>query len=179
MARAKNNKGGSVMSIDLAMKDADKKDISTIVRNVMKNWTGRKVNSDAEFEQKAIDFFDDCMSTNEIPTVEKFCVACGITRNTLWEWGRGSQGERRAELVAMVKEAFAAIDAELAVTNKIPIVSYIFRGKNYYGLVDEQKMTIEPKTPLGSGVDRAEIEQKYKEQVKALPMAETTEQNPE
>lgn len=173
MAKCKNNKGGSLLSLDLAMKDADKKDISTIVHNVMKNWTGRTVNSDEEFEQKTIEFFDECMATNEIPTIEKLCVALGITRNTLWNWGKGEQGEKRAKLVAMVKEAFAAIDAELAVTNKIPVVSYIFRSKNFYGMVDEQKMTIEPKTPLGTGVDRAEIEQKYKDEIKALP-AETS-----
>lgn len=175
MAKCKNNKGGSIVSLDLAMKDADKKDISTIVHNVMKNWTGRTVNSDQEYEETVIRFFDECMATNEIPTIEKLCVALGITRNTLWGWGRGEQGERRAKLVAQTKEAFAAIDAELAVTNKIPVVSYIFRSKNFYGMVDEQKMTIEPKQPLGTETNRAEIEQKYKDEIKALP-AET---NPE
>lgn len=172
MARVKNNKGGKLLNLEMAMSDADKKDISTIVHNVMKNWTGRKVNSDEEYQQVVVNFFNECMATNEIPTIEKLCVALGITRSTLWDWGRGSQGTRRAELVAQTKEAFAAIDAELAVNNKVPLISYIFRSKNFYGMTDEQKLTIEPKQPLGTETNRAEIEQKYKDEVKALPFPE-------
>jgi DNA-binding XRE family transcriptional regulator len=81
----------------------------------------------------------------KIPTVENLANCLGVTRVTLWEW---ENGEYRApfdpNLIKRAKHLIATYDAEMVSSGKLNPVVYIFRGKNYYGLKDQQEYIVTP-----------------------------------
>ena len=59
----------------------------------------------------------------------------------------------------------SAIDADLALRGLIRDAVYIFRGKNYYGMKDQQDVVVQAKNIFGADVDRKEIERRLTEEV--------------
>ena len=173
--KRKSKSGGKTASLEsnLSTKEGE---ISEIVTNVTK-WFGRSaIKTDEEFLRRTEDFFQTCVDNDELPTLEKLCVSLGITRDTLNNWGKGTMGTYRQQLVAQIKETMAAIDAELVSRNKIPQVVYIFRSKNFWGMRDEQQYSFTPTNVLGDEVQKDEITQKYKAAIEDLPItAESAE----
>lgn len=147
--------------------DSKAHEIGNAIENVM-YWFGRsRVQTDEECYERLQEFFDHCMENCELLTVEKMAIALGITRKTLCEWEKGSKGQARAIMIQEAKEAIAASDAELVLRGVIDKVPYIFRAKNYYGLVEAQAVVIQTDNQiLGEAVDSKTIETKY---VAALP----------
>lgn len=82
-------------------------------------------------------FFNYCSQTGDYPTVEKMCLALGGYSAKVKDWEvNGTKGWAISEMIKSAKQVIAAIDAELAATNNLPQVLYIFRAKNFYGLKD-------------------------------------------
>ena len=121
-----------------------------------------RVENDDEVDERISYFFDKCTQNGERPTVEKMCLALGVTRDTLWNWENGEHcSARRSDSIKRAKAVLAAYDAGLAITGKINPVPYIFRAKNFYGMKDEQEVVLTPNNPLGSAQDENEIAKKY------------------
>ena len=176
--RRKTRSGGKTTSTEanLSTKEGE---ISEIVTNVTK-WFGRSaIKTDEEFLRRTEDFFQTCVDNDELPTLEKLCVSLGITRDTLNNWGKGTMGTYRQQLVAQIKETMAAIDAELVSRNKIPQVVYIFRSKNFWGMRDEQQYSFTPTNVLGDEVQKDEITQKYKAAIEDLPIEQIEQKGEE
>ena len=93
-------------------------------------------------------------------TVEKLALALGITRETLWKWEQ--QPGNRGNIIKRAKETIAAYDADMVAKGKLNPVPYIFRAKNYYGMKDNQDITITPNNPL-TEENAADIVKKYDE----------------
>lgn len=112
-------------------------------------------------------FFETCANTNQLPTVEKMCLAIGYDRVTVWDWINGrhksSIGEQAPNIIKKAKNLIASLDAELAQEGKIQPVVYMFRAKNFYGMADKQEIVVTPNSPLGDSTDPATIAQKYAE----------------
>lgn len=68
-------------------------------------------------------------------------------------------------MIKRAKEILAALDAELVSNNKLPVVSYIFRAKNFYQLSDKTEVVLTPNNPMDNG-DPAQARSRY---VQALP----------
>lgn len=122
--------------------------------------------TDDEIRDRLQAFWDRIIETGEYPLWEKLCIALGHDRKTVWRWieGQGSSDSVR-HLLKMSKEMIACLDGQLANDGKIPQIVYIFRAKNFYGMVDKQEYTIEPKNTLGNVVDADEIERRLTEGV--------------
>ena len=171
--KRKTKSGGKTAAL---VPDVKEGEISEIVGNVVK-WFGRSaIKTDEEFLRRTEDFFQVCQDNDELPTIEKLCVSLGITRETLWNWGKGTMGAYRQQIVAQIKETMAAIDAELVSRNKIPQVVYIFRSKNFYNMRDEQQYTFTPTNVLGDEAQKDEIAQKYREAIADLPVSESPDE---
>lgn len=140
---------------------ASPEEMKQLIGNVL-YWYDRKiVQNDDECAERLNEYFSRINETGEIPTVEKMCLALGTVRSVVWDWEHGSKGPARANMIKRAKEILAGLDAELVQSGKIPVVSYIFRAKNFHNMTDQQQITIEPKTI--SNISPDEIIDKYQE----------------
>lgn len=121
--------------------------------------------NDEELCERLNWFFEKCAESNQIPTIEKMCLALSWDRNTVYEF---ISGRRRgfssvtADILKKAKNLIASLDAELALDSKIQPVVYMFRAKNYYGMKDTQDVEISAK-PMVEQADHAVLEAKYAE----------------
>lgn len=141
-----------------------------LVRSILSNnihWLKRglkeKCQTDDEFEQRTIEFFEYCMNNGDRPTVEKYCLALGYARNTVFEWENGNNNvsKRRMNIIKNAKNTIAAYDADLVMGNKVIPATYIFRAKNYYGMRDQVDHVIAPKQSLDDNANPDDIAAKY------------------
>ena len=160
----KKTRGSKLPSIE-ANNTASKDEIKEILKNNLYWYKRDIVKSDEECAERLNEFFQRIVETGEIPTVEKMCLALGTTRTTVWEWQQGNVGTVRANIIKKAKEILAALDAELVSKGKIPQVTYIFRAKNFFGMVDKQEYVLTPNNPLGDSKDPAEIQKRISEGV--------------
>lgn len=110
--------------------------------------------SDLEVAERLDYYFHRCAEICEIPTVENMALAIGTNRITLWEWENGkSCSPTRTNIIKRAKGILAAFDAEMVLNGKLPVVAYIFRSKNYYGMRDEQEVIYSPGTRSTSTED--------------------------
>ena len=110
-------------------------------------------------------FFHTCQETNQLPTVEKMCLALSMPSSTVFDWETGRTrglGSATSDILKKAKNIIQSLDAELAQEGKIQPVVYMFRAKNYYGMKDQQDVVLTP-NPAGDFQDRATIEAKYAE----------------
>ena len=122
--------------------------------------------NDEELCERLNWFFESCQQTNQLPTVEKMCLALSMPRTTVFDWESGRTkgfSPRTSDIIKKAKNLIASLDAELAQEGKIQPVVYMFRAKNFYGMADKQEVILTPNNPLGDSVDATTIAQKYKE----------------
>ena len=124
------------------------------------------VKNDEELCARLDWFFHTCQETNQLPTVEKMCLAIGYSDSTVWDWETGRTrgfSSATSEIIKKAKKIIAGLDAELVLDNKINTIAYVFRAKNYYGMSDKQEVVVTPNQPLGDYQDPNVIAEKYAE----------------
>ena len=124
------------------------------------------VRTDAALIARLNWFFEKCAESQQLPTVEKMCLAIGWPRETVFEIIQGIQrgfSPDTADILKKAKNLIASLDAELAQEGKIQPVVYLFRAKNYYGMRDQQEMVLTPNNRLNDYQDASTIKQKYAE----------------
>lgn len=124
------------------------------------------VHTDEDLCQRLDWFFETCANTNQLPTVEKMCLAIGWPRETVFEMINGIRkgfSNNTADILKKAKNLIASLDAELAQEGKIQPVVYLFRAKNYYNMRDQQDVVLTPNNRLNEYQDRSTIEAKYAE----------------
>lgn len=127
---------------------------------------GEPVQSDEELCQRLQWFFENCAETQQLPTVEKMCLALGMPRETVHEIIHGIRkgfSQQTPDILKQAKNLIASLDAELAQEGKIQPVVYLFRAKNYYGMKDTQDVVVTPNNRLAEYQDQKTIEAKYAE----------------
>ena len=155
--KKRGSKSASIEATSTATKD----EIKSMVGNVLYWYKRDLVKTDEECAERLNEFFDRINETGEIPTVEKMCLALGTVRQTVWDWENGSKGTARADMIKKAKEILAGIDAELVSRGKIPQVTYIFRAKNFFGLVDQSQVVLTPSSPIGETTEQKELAADY------------------
>lgn len=121
------------------------------------------VKTDEECVDRLVEFFQYYADNGGIPTVEKMCLALGVAIQRVWEWQNGAKGAERAEIVKRAKNLIASFDADLAIRGLINPVVYIFRGKNYYGMKDQQEVSVTHTARIEDGMSQDEIRRRLLE----------------
>ena len=121
------------------------------------------VKTDEECVDRLVEFFQYYADNGGIPTVEKMCLALGVAIQRVWEWQNGAKGDERAEIVKRAKNLIASFDADLAIRGLINPVVYIFRGKNYYGMKDQQEVSVTHTARIEDGMSQDEIRRRLLE----------------
>lgn len=153
----KKGRGGT-QNFPTTIEGTKKEDVQRIGKNLLKWYGLPPVKTDEEVDERLLMFFEECIKSGEIMTVEKMCLALGYSRKTVWEWETGHlHSGRRADSIKKAKEFLASFDAEMVTEGKINPVTYIFRAKNYFGMKDQQEYVLTPNNPLGEEKDPEEI----------------------
>lgn len=120
--------------------------------------TGR-CTSPQEMQERFEELFDMCFKNNFIPTVEALALCSGVDRRTLhdMETAKFEGYQQYSDIIKNAKQFIATIEAELARDGEINSTVYIFRAKNYYGMVDKQEMVVTPNTGLQTPMNEEEI----------------------
>lgn len=121
---------------------ATTEEIVEAVQNAYGWWMAAKMNppiTDEDCENRVRQYFEKSIEKRLPVTAETFALAMGTDRKTLEDWKNGAMGQKRARIILDGMEMLAAVDADLTIRGKMPVVGYIFRSKNYYGLNDEGK----------------------------------------
>lgn len=141
-------------------------EVSAMMHNVAR-WFGRtRVTSTEELMDRAQEFFNAIAETGEMPSIEKLCLALGITTRTFERWTNGEYcDKRRQEATEQIRQALSAMEAELAMEGKIPQVVYIFRAKNFWGMKDQTDVVVTPNNPIGADVPEEELRKRIEENV--------------
>lgn len=127
-------------------------------------WRGRKlVQSDMDVADRLNEFFVYCSSSGELPTVEKMCLALGSYDQKVRQWERGKDlmpgmTDATPELIKKAKQMIAATDAELVIRGNLHPTTYMFRGKNFYGMKDQVEQVI---TDTQKTQTKEELQKKY------------------
>lgn len=152
------------MKSNVAPIDASVEEMRAMMKSILR-WYGKPmIRSDDECAERLNEFFNVISETGELPTVEKMCLALGADRKTVWAWEQGTGcSPVRAVMIKQAKEMLAAMDAELVSKGKIPVVSYIFRAKNFHHMSDQTEVVITPNNPLGTATSAEDIASKYAE----------------
>lgn len=150
-------------------KDDDKRDIiAKTINNVLAVSMAfdDPVKSDEEVCERLNWFFRNCAETRQLATVEKMCLALGLTKEYVFDIVNGTKPgftRNTADLLKKAKNFIASIDAELAQEGRIQPVVYLFRAKNYYNMKDQQEVVLTPNNQLNDYQDATTIAAKYAE----------------
>ena len=119
----------------------------------------QSVTNDDELCERLDWYFKTCMETNQLPTVEKMCLAIGYVSSTIWGWanGKGGFSSITSDIIKKAKEIIASSDAELALGFKIQPIVYMFRAKNFYGMKDQQEVVVNNQNALDTGKTADEV----------------------
>ena len=117
-----------------------------------------------QVEQRIHDYMVLCEQYDMKPTVKGFCNALRISRNTLFEWKRGTfRAGTHQEVIIRAYDLLEELWENYMQNGKINPVSGIFLGKNNFGYQDKQEYVVTPNTGVPEAVDVATIEAKYAE----------------
>lgn len=147
-------------------------DVRRILTDVMACYDAgnNRPTSDEGIAERVQWFFNYSRDSGTFPTVEKLCLALGYARNTVNEWKNGKHcSAERSNIIKRAYDIISAYDAARAIDGDMDRTVYIFRGKNYYGMTDQQEIVVAPRDALAAGNDTAEeIAAKYADPL-ALP----------
>ena len=137
------------------------------------HWPKIDLNSDDAVEQRCSEYFEYCRAAGERPLIEGLAVAIGVDIRTLSDWelkkSRNGPGSRRSEIIKKAKNLVKYLLAQMAVNNKIYPNVWIFYGKNYFGMKDEQEIVVTPNSGQTPEITAEEIAARHQAAPLELP----------
>lgn len=123
--------------------------------------------NDKELAERVRMFFDEYAKTGEVPTIEKLALALGMSVASFNEFARGAPGASPwvREILSKAKNYLHAVESGLAIEGQMNPVLYIFRGKNYFGMVDKVEHTVGARDPLEGVADKEEMMKRINERI--------------
>lgn len=163
--RKRGSKSASVVDNNSARPE----EIQKAIHNAYQYFNREIVKSDEECAERLNGYFRDCHEQQMIPTVECMSLALGTVRRTIWDWEQGiGCSSTRTNMIKKAKQILAAIDADLVSAGKIPQVVYIFRAKNFFGMSDQQEITINAAGNGDQDLSADDIARRYLEDGKTV-----------
>ena len=161
MKEISKTKGGE--QLKLAQKDKElNAAVSAVLSNNLDLLDKKPIQTPEECAERLNQFFTKCAEKGQLATIESMALELGLTNqqvnNIIVD---KSKGEVVALMLQKAKQIIAAQDAELAMRNRINSILYIFRSKNFYGMVDKREIiNNRPENELDKK-SKAELEDRY------------------
>ena len=124
-----------------------------------KNLCSSRCTTSQELEQRFNELFEIAFNEGFIPTFEMLGLCSGFDRRSLWDIENGvtHKGDGMSVVVKNAKEVIAAAEGMLALDGELNATTYIFRGKNYFNMVDKQEVVVTPNTLPQAEMSEEEI----------------------
>lgn len=125
--------------------EQDKVLVRRLMGETLQSWRKTKVKSDEELAARFDEFFHECAEQGKIPTVEELEICTGYSHGGLSDIAIGKNpgfSPETKHIIKRAKEFLKTFDAKLVMTGEINPIVYFFRAKNYYGLKDQQEITV-------------------------------------
>ena len=161
MKEISKTKGGE--QLKLAQKDKElNAAVSAVLNNYLDLLDKKPIQTPEECADRLNKFFEKCAERGQLATIESMALELGMTNQQVNNLiNDKSKGEVVALMLQKAKQIIAAQDAELALRNRINSILYIFRSKNFYGMVDKREIiNNRPENELDKK-SKAELEDRY------------------
>lgn len=148
----------------LIQTEDDRKFVAKLLGEVLAEYTRPRVKNDEELQNRLNEYFEHCAVTGQVPTVEEMMLSTGYSYWYMYDIEVGRKkgfSPETAHILKKAKSFLMTFDAKLAVSGKMNFLSYCFRAKNYYGLVDKQEHVITPTTGEEQEYSREDIMKRY------------------
>ena len=89
------------------------------------------------------EFFDLCDRTNTVPTIVAIALYLGVNRDTIYAHANNPNSPFSDIFKNVISYCHMSMENG-ALVGKINPVTYIFLGKNYFGLRDDKNITVTP-----------------------------------
>ena len=161
MKEISKTKGGE--NLKLAQKDKElNAAVSAVLSNYLELLDKKPIQTPEECADRLNQFFTKCAERGQLATIESMALELGLTNQQMNDWiSNKTKGEVVSLMLQKAKQIIAAQDAELAMRNRINSILYIFRSKNFYGMVDKREIiNNRPENELDKK-SKAELEDRY------------------
>lgn len=161
MKEISKTKGGE--NLKLAQKDKElNAAVSAVLNNYLELLDKKPIQTPEECADRLNQFFTKCAERGQLATIESMALELGLTNQQMNDWiNNKTKGEVVSLMFQKAKQIIAAQDAELAMRNRINSILYIFRSKNFYGMVDKREIiNNRPENELDKK-SKAELEDRY------------------
>ena len=112
-------------------------------------------NTPDEWRERIVQYFTYCINNDMRPGVENKALACGCSRQNLWQHQRS--GSDVGKIITQAKQTLAALMETWSLEGKLNPATSCFLFKNHFGYSDTQRLEIEPQNPLGAPKTMEEI----------------------
>lgn len=116
-----------------------------LLNETLEMYMQEPVRTDEELVERLGWYFKRCAERESRPTVEEMWLSTGHACSIVRDWLYGVRKPLGDYTVAILKKAQAfmqSYDAGLVASGALNPVVYIFRAKNYYGMKDQQDLTV-------------------------------------
>lgn len=119
------------------------------------------ISDPVQVEQRIRDYFQHCLDNDRKPNVKGLGNWIGVDRNTVESWRKGEF--RGTTHQAIIKKAYDVLEElwwDYGQNGKSNPASWIFVGKNAFGMRDVQDVVVTPNNPLGADPDEEELQKR-------------------
>ncbi len=137
--------------------------VTQLLGEILVEYRQPKVKSDDELRQRFDEYFQRCATTGQIPTIEELYMSTGYTYDGIYDWVTGRRkgfSPETAEIIKKARNFMRTFDAKLVTSGKLNFLTYCFRSKNYYGMVDKVEHVLTPNNPLGDVASTSDIQKR-------------------
>lgn len=128
------------------VKEEERKEINArLLNETLEMYMQEPVKTDEELAARLAWYFKRCAERKSRPTVEEMWLSTGYPCSTVKDWAYGWRrglGDYTASILKKAQAFMQSYDAGLVASGALNPVVYIFRAKNYYGMKDQQDLTV-------------------------------------
>ena len=149
--------------------------IKQLLKETVHAYKQPRVRSDEELTERWNTYFNMCAERGQIPTVEEMALYAGYTTEMLFMIETGVTpgfSPETKRIIKLAKSMLKTFDAKYVITGKLNFLTYCFRAKNYYGMVDRQEYTVAPQQKAENDFSAEDLRKRYA--LEATTTLETT-----
>lgn len=142
-------------------------DNARYLRHALVSWNlpAIDISDPKQVEQRITDYFQYCIDNDRKPNIKGLGNWLGVSDETVMNWRKGVY--REDTHLGLIKKAIDVLQElwwDYGQNGKSNPASWIFIGKNAFGMRDETQVTIAPSTPLDN-LDSSEARKRLTEAI--------------
>ena len=147
--------------------DDKREKVGTALAELMVEVNQPKVMSDNQLRDRLNNYLNRCYQNKQYPTVEEGFLSTGYTRRFLMDIAEGKRRGRyfspeAAEIIGKFLDICAAFDAKMVMQGAAPMIGYIYRSKQHYGMSDKTEVQLTSNANIEQEMNLDDIASRYR-----------------